>query len=206
MKNQHHGIGVLVRSVLLVLLVLVLASCEDSVTGNLNVNEGLNFNGERHNKDIFVERGNHSATAVYQQFGDRKKLVLKVKRAHRDGYKNIVFKISDNVRLPRNNGQMFIPAYENGQDYDLVGNIKTNIKNGSVQYSSESCSWTTYRTRCRTVCNNTYSKEDDDSILTETELGRRPGNDRDLKPRQPKKPKQPRKPRPTPKPRRPICR
>lgn len=72
----------------------------------------------------------------------------------RDGEKDIriPLKSERDLNVPRGNGAIFISNRDLNLDYDIAGDIRTDVDEYGYARGRESCSYTTTERQCRPVC------------------------------------------------------
>lgn len=85
-------------------------------------------------------------------FSSEDKMKLTFKRPGKD--LDVKIKFPSNSDFPRRNGNIYLPASRTGQRYDIQGRINTEYSQSRRYSKRESCTWTEYRTQCRTRCDS----------------------------------------------------
>ncbi|PIK15747.1 hypothetical protein [Halobacteriovorax sp. JY17] len=66
--------------------------------------------------------------------------------------KTIKIKLPDNLNINERDDEFYIQGSDVKQIYDFDGRIKTDYTRGETRRERETCSYTRYEPRCRTVC------------------------------------------------------
>lgn len=129
------------RKLFLGFMSLILVSCND-VSGNLHVLG--DFSLTQNGVEFEIDPGIQEATL---KFKSKKKIQLKLKL---NGEKHSFdFDLAREYDFPRRNGNFRIPAEENSQGYDIIGEIRTLSERSRRYMERESCTVREWRTRCR---------------------------------------------------------
>jgi hypothetical protein len=152
------------KHIVLILGLLTLASCKD-FDGNFKAKTNLVFKTK---KRVFssklvkvrVPTGEYNTEI---NFTSTKK--IKIKFAGID--KKIKIKLPEGLNINPSNDEFYINGADVKQDYDFDGKIRSKYTTSDRRRETESCTYTTYRTRChqecytnsrgRTVCRNVCS-------------------------------------------------
>lgn len=136
----------------LLLASIFLVSCNE-VDGVLEVVSDFTLQGKK--AELLIGEGRHDASLKFRN-DDHLQLKMIV-----DGKKEkISFKLNRDYDFPSNNGSFSIPAEDNSQAVDIVGNVKSEYEDGRRRVERETCEYTEYRRRCRTtprgrrICDN----------------------------------------------------
>ncbi len=121
------------KSFPLILGVLFLGSCKLKVNGDLNVLE-----------DFTLSKGDQVYTYSADDYEASMKLVsnnTKLRMTIKEGEQSrkFYFTIPEGTEFPRRDGEIFVPAADNGQNYDTLANVSTVESEGEEQEGWESC-------------------------------------------------------------------
>lgn len=120
------------KKLALIAPLFLLIACERaSFDGKMNVSNSFLIDGKK--KDITVPVGNHDVKFTV----NKKTFELKIE-GNPDS--KVKFAIPSNVRLPQYDGHIFIAASELDQDFDMEGEVNTDVTHSPLQTRTESCS------------------------------------------------------------------
>ncbi len=130
------------KSLILALGVLFLGSCKLKVDGDLSVLE-----------DFTLRKGDQTYTysaddyeASMKLVSNRTKLRMTIKEGEQS--RKFYFTIPEGTELPRWDGEVFVPAADNGQDYDMLANVSTVESRSEDRWGCESCTYQEQVWRC----------------------------------------------------------
>lgn len=130
------------KFIALAFALVAFSACE--VDGTLTVQQPLTMTAKK-NKSVTLQPGSYRAEV--EAHDDKLEIEVKVGRDE----KKITLRPADGQTLPKRNGQIFIPASQSGQSFDLNGVVNTVSVNGNKVWADQSC--TAYRPVyvCQTV-------------------------------------------------------
>jgi hypothetical protein len=139
------------KKLLLLLSLLTLVSCK-SHKGTFTGYEDTTFKGPKYligpHKEITIPTGSYEAKLSP---GFNNKLTLKI-TINKETSHEIVFKIPENLDLPDENGELKLSSNQTNQTYDSFINVNTIFTDSEVIDTWERCTYITYQTVCRNVC------------------------------------------------------
>ncbi len=124
----------------------VLVGCNEiNFSGLLNITAPITFAGQNRN-NVVINPGQFNAKASIGQSGQQKQIKLEINNT------NPATKVQINFDKNINIGETFnLAAAQIGQNFDLAGTMKTTVTNSPEQSGSESCTYQTPQTVCRSV-------------------------------------------------------
>lgn len=119
----------------LVALSLLAVGCDD-LEGVISVRSSLKLKTKK--ETITLTQGGHSAKIDIDQ-GD-KEIEIKVKNAE-GKTREAKVKIPAGMIIPTHSGRFAITSAQSGQDFDLKGEIDTDVDVGPSQYGTQTCTY-----------------------------------------------------------------
>jgi len=140
------------RLIILLVAALSLNSCL-TLDGNLTVRETLTVKKKSGLFGLGSKKTQVGPGAYRAKFDivSKDSFVLQLVR---DGEKDIriPLKSDRNLNVPNGNGPIFISNRELNQEYDLAGDVRTDVDEYGYARGRESCTYTTVERHCRPVC------------------------------------------------------
>lgn len=120
------------KKLALIAPLFLLVACERaSFDGQMSVSNSFQIDGKK--KSITVPAGKHEVKFSV----NKKTFELKIEG---DPDTKVKFAIPSNVRLPQYDGHVFMAASELEQDFDMEGEVRTDVSHSPLQTRTESCS------------------------------------------------------------------
>ena len=125
-------------------MLTVLVGCNEiNFSGMLNLTDPITFAGQNKN-NVVVNPGQFQTKASIGQSGQQKQITLEIKNGNNPTKVQINFDKNINI------GETFnLAAAQIGQNFDLAGTLKTTVTNSPEQSGTESCTYQTPQTVCR---------------------------------------------------------
>ncbi len=149
------------KAVLSILLILTASSCL-KLKGSFKAKEDLVFIHTTifgNKKEKKVPAGTYQTSFKLQS---ENLIRLTFKKENNENSKLVKIQLPEGTHIPRNNGQIILPASETGQKYDLEGAIDTEQSTSGIYHGTESCTYTRYERHCRRVCRQTDDSSSND--------------------------------------------
>jgi hypothetical protein len=138
--------GETMKRLIPVLCLSVLAMACDDLEGVISVRSQLVLKTKK--EVIVLSEGSHHGRIDFDQ-GDNE-IEIKVKNPQ-GKTREAKLRIPPGVVIPNHSGSFALRSSQSGQDFDLTGNIDTDVDQGPSQYSNETCTYTDRRPIVREV-------------------------------------------------------
>lgn len=128
---------------------LSLTACNE-LSGTISLNKALDV-VDKKGKTVAVSNGSHRAEFEYDQ--DKRLIELEIKDAVQ-GKKDVEMKIliPAGTEIPRGSGRIELLGSQVGQNFDLQGELNTDVRESQRESGYEQCSYQDYEYVCRPVC------------------------------------------------------